>query len=72
MAPNIPAQPEFEAPTSSVLRFAPSTDTGDNEFHPVAPSQDTKDPLPTASANGSDKVIGQLFKWVHPQAAQNL
>jgi hypothetical protein len=63
-----PDQPSFDIPKSNSIPFMPSEDSGDNTFEPVAPSIDTKQPLPTETSSGSDHAIHQLFKWVHPAA----
>ena len=61
-----PEQPPFDMPEEVSVPFMPSSDSGDNSFHPVAPSMDHKQPLPTETVDGSDKAIHQLFEWVNP------
>jgi len=63
-----PPQPIFDVPSSNSIPFMPSETSGDNTFEPVAPSMDTKQPLPTETSRGSDHAIHQLFEWVHPAA----
>lgn len=65
-----PRQPAFEQPKMSSLHFMPENESGENTFRPVAPSLNEKHPLPTESADGSDKAIHQLFEWVNPNLAQ--
>lgn len=65
-----PEQPDFEEPTKDYHPFFPQEDSGDNMFHAVDESQDTKQPLETETVNGSDKAIHQLFDWVKPEMAQ--
>jgi len=61
-----PEQPPFDMPEESSIPFMPSSDSGENDFRPVAPSMDQKQPLPTETVDGSDKAIHQLFEWVNP------
>jgi len=61
-----PEQPPFDMPEEASVPFMPSSESGDNTFHPVAPSMDHKQPLPTETVDGSDKAIHQLFEWVNP------
>jgi hypothetical protein len=68
--PTAPPQPEFEIPVQNEMDFFPKEDSGDNTFTPVDESQDTKQPLPTETADGSDKAIVQLFQWVDPKQVQ--
>ena len=65
-----PEQPDFDEPTKEYHPFFPQDDSGDNLFHAIAESQDTKQPLETETVNGSDKAIHQLFEWVKPEMAQ--
>jgi hypothetical protein len=69
-SPTAPPQPEFEVPVKNEMDFFPKEESGDNTFTPVAESQDTKQPLPTETSNGSDKAIVQLFQWVDPKQVQ--
>jgi len=61
-----PEQPPFDIPEETSVPYMPSSDSGDNSFHPVAPSLNHKQPLPTETVDGSDKAIHQLFEWVNP------
>jgi hypothetical protein len=65
-----PYQPPFEEPTKEMHDYFPGEEAGDNSFHTVAPTQDTKQPLETETADGSSKAIEQLFEWVNPAPAQ--
>jgi hypothetical protein len=60
LAPSPPMSPDEvhpapETPEEDVLRFLPSSESGDNTFAPVAPSIDEKDPVPTIGPN-NDKA----------------
>ena len=60
-----PRQPQFLKPTTSSIPFMPNEESGDDSFSPVAPSINTKIPLPTETASGSTKAIQQLFTSVN-------
>jgi hypothetical protein len=60
-----PPQPAFDTPSDSSIPFAPTEDSGDNSFSPVAPSMNQKIPLPTETVKGSDKAIAQLFSSIN-------
>ena len=66
-----PEQPPFDTPVETSVSFFPKEDSGDNSFFPVAPTLNTKQPLPTESANGSRFAIEQSFGWVNPTLAQD-
>ena len=60
LAPSPPMSPDEvhpapETPEEDVLRFVPSSESGDNTFAPVAPSIDEKTPVPTIGPN-NDKA----------------
>jgi len=63
--PTAPPQPPFTEPIDGSIPFVPTDETGDNTFHPVAPSLNKKTPLPTETVKGSDKAIQQLFSSVN-------
>jgi hypothetical protein len=60
-----PRQPQFLKPTTSSIPFMPNEESGDDSFTPVAPSMNTKIPLPTETVTGSEKAIQQLFTSVN-------
>ena len=60
-----PIQPQFLKPSTNSIPFMPNEESGDDSFSPVAPSLNTKVPLPTESASGSTKAIQQLFTSVN-------
>jgi len=66
-----PEQPPFDVPEVESHPYSPQDDSGDNDFQPVAPSINTKHPLPTESADGSRFAIQQLYEWVDPTLAQS-
>jgi hypothetical protein len=61
-----PEQPPFDMPRETSVPYMPSAESGDNCFHPIAPSMDHKQPLPTETVDGSEKARHQLFEWVNP------